>query len=124
MEGGTDVLNDVLLNLNTWLVMFLTGVVIWVIRQVIPVAVEDHKAWKISLTVMPVFLGALIAIIPGLMPVPDNMVQSCAIGIIGGSFATKVYELLREVVSEKMREKLGGRAQRLRNSQAPGPVEE
>ena len=112
-----DVIEGILSNLNTWLVMFIVGIIVWVVRQVLPENMEKSRLWKVLLRVVPVLLGAGIALIPGLQPVADNLVQSAAIGMIGGSFAQTAYGLLREIVGDRMKAKLGSRAERL--SQTP-----
>jgi apolipoprotein N-acyltransferase len=113
-----DVIDGVLSNLNTWLVMFVVGVVIWALRQILPDAIEGTRVWRTILRVLPIVLGAAIALIPGLRPVPENLTQSAAVGLIGGSFATTAYELLREIVGKELKKKLGSRVGR--KSEAPG----
>lgn len=108
-----DVIEGILSNLNTWLVMFIVGIVVWVVRQVLPEEMENARLWKVLLRVVPVLLGAGVALIPGLQPMPENLAQSAAIGMIGGSFAQTAYGLLREIVGERMRAKLGSRSKRL-----------
>jgi len=107
-----DVVDGVLGNLNTWLVMFVVGVLIWALRQILPDAIEGTKVWRTILRVLPIGVGTAIALIPGLRPIPENLTQSAAVGMIGGSFATTAYELLREIVGEKLKAKLGSKARR------------
>jgi apolipoprotein N-acyltransferase len=114
-----DVISGVLQNLNTWLVMLAAGVFVWILRQVLPMVIENSKLWKIVLKVLPLFAGAGLACLPGLRPISDNMMQSAAIGLIGGSFATTVYELLREVLPGKIREMLGSPSSRLPKGSEP-----
>jgi len=99
--------SDVFMNLNTWLVMILAGVLVWVIRQSLPTKINKNKVWRIIVRILPILAGGLIAIIPGLRPIADNLAQSIAIGLIGGSFGTTAYEILRESVPAKIRGKLG-----------------
>ena len=106
-----NVIEAVVYNLNTWLVMLGAGVVVWAIRQVFT-KFEGTKVWRLVLRVLPIGLGALIALIPGLRPMPENLAQSSMIGIIGGSFGTTAYELLRELAPEKIRLALGSKARR------------
>ena len=98
-----NVIEDVLQNLNTWIVVFSTGLFVWMLRQAIPDAIEQSKVWKILLRLIPMFVGIGIAIIPGLRPVPDNIMQSGAIGFIGGSFSQSAYDLLKSTLSDKMK---------------------
>jgi hypothetical protein len=112
MQVNTDVLASVFENLSTWLVMLSTGVIIWAVRQVIPDAIEENQVWRVILRILPLVIGAGIALIPGLQPITGNLVQSAAVGLIGGSFATKFYELARELFGEKIRAILGSKAKR------------
>jgi len=114
-----DVINGVLQNLNTWLVMLAAGVVVWGVRQILPDKIEKAKIWKVLLKVLPLAVGAGLACIPGLRPVPENIVQSAAVGLIGGSFATTAYELLREVVPDKIRGMLGSPSSRSPEASEP-----
>jgi len=113
-----DVVESILSNLNTWLVMFIVGILVSVVREIFPEKMENARLWKVLLRVVPVALGALIALIPGLQPLPESLVQSAAIGMIGGSFAQTAYGFLREIVGERMKAKLGSKAGRL--SAPPG----
>ena len=107
-----DVINEVLANLNTWLVMFLTGLVIWIIRQVTPDVIEEAKWFKLLLKLSPLVIGTGIALIPGLQPMPDNLAQSGAIGLIGGSFASNLYKILRDHVNAKIAAAIGSKSDR------------
>lgn len=109
-----NVIENVFSNLNTYLVLFLAGLAVWIIRQAMPDHVEGTKVWRVVLRILPILLGGLIAIIPGLRPMPENLQQSIAIGLIAGSFATSTYELLRELVSKKLKAALGSRAKRIK----------
>jgi hypothetical protein len=106
-----NIYDTVICNLNTWLVMLGAGVVVWAIRQVFT-RFEGTKVWRVALRVLPIGLGALIALIPGLRPMPENLAQSSMIGIIGGSFGTTAYELLRELAPENIRLALGSKYRR------------
>jgi apolipoprotein N-acyltransferase len=99
--------------------MLVAGVVVWGIRQVLPDAVENSKIWKVVLKVLPLAAGAGLACIPGLRPLPENIVQSAAVGLIGGSFATTAYELLREVLPDKIRGMLGSPSSRSPEASEP-----
>lgn len=107
-----DVLEDVLKNLNTWLVVLIVGVVMWITRQIMPDKIEATKLWSILLRIIPLVLGIAIALIPGLRPVEGNLAQSGAIGFIGGSFAQSVYGLIRSVVNARMKAMIGSRQER------------
>jgi len=104
-----NVIEDVLQNLNTWIVVFSTGLFVWMLRQAIPDAIEQSKTWKILLRLIPMFVGISIAVIPGLRPVPDNVMQSGAIGFIGGSFSQSAYDLLKSTLSNKMKIIIGSK---------------
>lgn len=112
-----DVVESVLSNLNTWLVMFIVGIIVWVTRQILPDKIENSKLWKILLRVVPVAIGAFVALIPGLQPIADNLPQSAAIGAIGGSFSQTGYGFLREIVSKRLKDKLGSKASRTNQSE-------
>lgn len=107
-----DVFEAVVSNLNTWLVVLVVGVVVWAVRQILPAAIEESRLWKVLLRVIPILLGAGVAAIPGLRPVEANIAQSMVIGMIGGSFSQSVYDLLKTLVSERMRKLMGSRAKR------------
>lgn len=117
-----DIINEVFLNLNTWLVMLVTGVVVWAVRQVVSQKIEEHRIWKVLLRIVPVGLGAGIALIPGLRPIADNIAQSAAVGLIGGSFSTTAYDVIRESISSRMRLAIGSKAARVKASVPPAPV--
>lgn len=109
-----NVIENIFGNLNTYLVLFLAGLAVWIIRQAMPDHVEGTKVWRIILRILPIILGGLIAIIPGLRPMPENLQQSVAVGLIAGSFATSTYELLREIVGKRLKAALGSRTKRLK----------
>ena len=108
-----DVFESVISNLNTWLVMLGVGVIVWGVRQVLPASIEETRIWKVLLRVVPLGLGAALALIPGLRPIPENLTQSAAIGLIGGSFSQSAYDFLRELMGSKMKSMMGSRAKRL-----------
>jgi hypothetical protein len=114
-----DVFEIVISNLNTWLVVLGVGVIVWAIRQVLPAKVESGYIWKTLLRIIPMVLGAGLALIPGLRPMEDNMMQSAVIGLIGGSFSQSLYDLLRQLVGTRLKAMMGSRAERL--SVMPGP---
>lgn len=106
------VLETVLQNTNTWLVLLLVGVLTWAVRQVTTPQVEAARWFRLAKRLGPLPLGAALALIPGLQPVAGNLVQSAAVGLIAGSFATSAYEGLREAVGERIAALLGSRAAR------------
>lgn len=108
-----DVFEIVISNLNTWLVVLGVGVIVWAIRQVLPARVEDGHVWKTLLRIIPMALGAGLALIPGLRPMENNMMQSAVIGLIGGSFSQSLYDLLRQLVGTRLKALMGSRAERL-----------
>jgi len=103
---------DTIFNTNTLLMMLVTGVIVWVVRQVLPDTVEGTKVWRTVLRVAPVGIGAAVALIPGLRPIQDSLVQSAAIGLIGGSFAQTVYDVVREGAGSKIKAMMGSRVRR------------
>jgi drug/metabolite transporter (DMT)-like permease len=106
--NGMDIFNA-LFNTNTAIILVLTGTLVWVIRQIIPKKVEEHKVWKVSLRVLPVLIGGGLALIPGIVPVEGNMAQSVSVGLIAGSFSQSSYDLIRELVSGKIKALMGGK---------------
>lgn len=96
---------------NLLLIILATGLVVWIVRQILPDAIEETRLWQVLLKVVPVGIGALVALIPGVRPV-DNLVQSIFLGMIGGSFAQGAYGFLRAVAPEKAKALLGSRSQR------------
>jgi len=97
-------------NLNLWIIMVATGVVVYMIRSFTPDKIEGGKVFRIILTVLPLILGTLIAFIPGLRPFPESFAQSGAVGFIGGAFSSKVYDFVSSLVTDKMKLKLQGRS--------------
>jgi hypothetical protein len=110
-----DVVGTIFDNLNTWLVVLITGVIVWAARQILPYRIERTKLWKKILRVAPILIGAGIAMIPGLRPIEGSLVQSAAVGLIGGSFSQWTYSLARELVGEKMKAAMGSKASRQDN---------
>jgi len=111
---------DAVVNLNTLLILLGTGVAIWIIRLFIPDAVEETKVWKVVLKILPIIIGALIALIPGLKP--TEVIAQCAIiGAISGSLSANVYGVLREAMGEKIKALIGSPQERKRVSEVPEP---
>jgi hypothetical protein len=108
---------EVLSTANIWLISLAVGVIVWGVRQVLSEGVEDHRVWKILLRVGPMALGALLAVIPDLRPVPDSWVASSLWGLLAGSVSQTAYTTLRSIVPDKIRALLGSKAQR--KSRAP-----
>jgi len=102
-------------NLNTWLVLLFTGAFVWAVQQVAPAQWVEAPWWKKIMKVIPLLVGALIALIPHLQPVPDNLVHCAAVGFILGTMAQSAYRLLREFGPQKMKAFLGARAKRVNN---------
>jgi hypothetical protein len=113
MKGVIEVLSTP----NIWLISLAVGVIVWVLRQVLPEEIEDNKVWKILLRVGPLVLGALLAVIPDIRPVPESWVASCLWGLLAGSVSQSAYSTLRSVAPEKIRALLGSKQER--NSRAP-----
>jgi branched-subunit amino acid transport protein len=97
---------DSLVTLNMVLVLLGTGIIIWVIRQVMPDPIEKMKVWRIVLRVLPVGIGAGLALLPGLRPL-DDMVQSSIVGGVAGSLSANTYELTREALGARIKSVLG-----------------
>jgi hypothetical protein len=112
---------DAIINTNTILVLLAVGTIIWMIRQILPNHIENHKVWKVVLRLLPVSLGAGIAMIPQLRPMTD-MVQSCVIGGIAGSLSSSLYGVLREALGDKIKMFLGSKASRKAKSEEPEDV--
>lgn len=100
-------------SLNTWIVCFLTGALIWVIRQFTTEAVETSTWWKKVLRIAPLIIGSLVATIPSLMPVTDSIVQSAAVGFIAGSFSQSAYDAIRDYAPSAIKKLLGARSKRI-----------
>jgi hypothetical protein len=112
MESGFNVLENILGNLNTWLIVLETGLIMWMIRQVMPDSIENSKIWKIFLRLIPMAIGIILSIIPGLRPFPDNVAQSCGIGFIGGSLSQSVYDFFKSLLSDRMRKIISSKGNR------------
>lgn len=112
---------DVLININTVLVLFSVGTLIWILRQILPDHIENHKVWKVVLRLLPVSLGVGIAMIPQLRPMAD-MVQSAVIGGIAGSLSSSLYGVLREALGDKIKLLLGSKASRKSKVEVPEDV--
>lgn len=104
-----DLFEQLFENLNLWIIMLITGIVVYVIRLLTPDKIEGSKWFRIMLTLLPLVLGTAIALIPGLQPIPDKMMQSGAVGFIGGAFSSKVYDFVSSLLSNRMKLKLQGR---------------
>lgn len=104
-----DLFEQVFENLNLWIVMLVTGVITYIVRFLIPDKIEGSKWFRVVLTILPLILGTAIAFIPGLRPFPESLVQSGAIGFIGGAFSSKVYDFISSLVNDKIKLKLQGR---------------
>lgn len=103
-----NLIESIFANLNLWLVMLAAGVAVYVIRLLTPDKVEEKQWFRFLVTILPLVLGAGLAMIPGLRPF-DSLAQCAAGGVIGGSFASKVYEMFAKIMSKKIRHKLQGR---------------
>lgn len=106
---------EAIVNLNTVLILLGTGVLVWIIRQIMPNKIEETQVWRVILRILPVFIGAGLALIPGIRPL-DNLAQSAIVGAVAGSLSASTYEVLRELMGEKIRMLMGSPQQRKRNS--------
>lgn len=97
---------DEILSTNTVLILLAVGTIIWVVRQIIPEKVENHKVWKAMLPIIPIAIGITISIIPQLRPM-DTLSQSIVLGGVAGSLSSTVYDFARESLGERMRAILG-----------------
>lgn len=104
-----DLFEKLFQNMNLWIVMLVTGVVVYVIRLVTPDKIEGSKWFRTVLTLLPLVMGTAIALIPGLRPIPESAMQSGAVGFIGGAFSSKVYDFVSSLVTDKIKLKLQGR---------------
>lgn len=121
MEGDVSITTDIidaLVNLNTVLILFGTGLLIWVVRQIMPDPIEKMKVWRVVLRVLPVLIGAGIALIPGIRPL-DHLVQSAIVGGVAGSLSSTTYELAREAFGNRVKAMLGSPQNRKRMSSVP-----
>lgn len=109
---------DVIVNTNTVLIMLGVGTLIWLIRQVLPDRIENHKVWKIVLRIAPVALGVGFAMIPALRPM-EEVAQSAVVGGVAGSLSASTYGIARELFGNKIKLLLGARATRKRLSTPP-----
>lgn len=108
-----DIFEEIFQNINTWLVVLATGAIVWIFRQAVPEKVNDSKGWRLLVRAAPILVGAALAAIPGLRPLPV-VSQSVMVGIIGGSFSTVIYEIAREAIPTRFRNMLGSRSRRLK----------
>lgn len=110
---------DSLVNLNTVLLLLASGLIVWIVRQIIPDRIEKMKVWRIVLRILPVALGAGLACVPQLRPM-SSLPQSLVIGGVAGSFSSTLYEVVREALGEKIKAVLGSPQSRRRSSIVPG----
>ena len=92
------VLSEVLENLNTWIVVLATGVIVYTIRTILPKKITSRHSFGVAIRIIPLFIGAGLALIPGLRPFPQDLVESGAIGFISGSMASQVYSIIRRIM--------------------------
>lgn len=97
---------DAIINLNTVLVLLAAGVAVWIVRQIMPDRIEKTKVWRVVLRILPVGVGAALALIPGLRPM-DTLMQSAVVGGVAGSLSSSTYELARELLGKKVKSMLG-----------------
>jgi len=113
---------EAIVNLNTVLVLLGTGVLIWVIRQIMPDKIEQTKVWRVVLRVLPVFIGGSLALIPGIRPL-DNLTQSAIVGAVAGSLSANTYEFVRELVGKRIKGLMGSPQTRKGTSIPPAAPE-
>ncbi len=107
-----EAVEQILANINTWLVCLCTGALLWGLRQVTPEKLEKKAWWKKIMKSAPLLVGALLALIPGLRPAPESLIHSAAVGFLMGSISQSTYDLIREYGPKKLRVLLGARAKR------------
>ena len=112
---------EAIVNLNTILILLGTGVLTWMIRQVVPDHIEGTRFWKVGLRILPVSLGMILSIIPGISPM-ELLPQSLIVGAVAGSLSSSTYGILRSVLSERMKEKLGSPQERERSRSSIPPA--
>ena len=93
------------LSTNSILILFATGLIVWMIRQVIPDHVEQSKIWRLLVRVMPPLIGAGLSFIPGLVPM-DKVSQSLIVGAICGALSSNVYEVSKEALGQRIKSML------------------
>lgn len=104
-----DLIESIFMNLNLWLVVLAAGVLVFIVRKVTPDDIEEMSWFRLMVTILPLVLGACLAMIPGLRPF-DELAQCAAAGVIGGSFASKAYDAFAKVVGKRFRHKFQGRS--------------
>jgi len=109
---------EAIVNVNTVLILLGTGLIIWIIRQAVPDEIEAKKVWRIILRFLPIAVGAGLALIPGIKPM-ENISQSVIIGAVTGSLSSSTYEIVRELMGEKIKVLMGSPQQRKRQSIVP-----
>jgi hypothetical protein len=103
---------DLLIKLS--LITLSVGVAIWALRRILPAKVEKARAWKVALVLLPLVLGILIAIIPGIRPF-ESIAMSAASGFIAGSLSSQIYRVVRKLVPGKIKALMGSAATRGEN---------
>jgi len=109
---------DAIVNINTVLILLAAGLMTWIVRQIVPDPVENTKIWRIALRLFPIFFGGAVSLIPGLRPM-ENTAQCVVIGAVSGSLAMSTYEIVREIMGQKIRAIMGSPQARKRSSQPP-----
>lgn len=108
-----ETVEQIFTSLNTWLLCLLTGALLWVVQQVIPATLSEKAWWKNLMKVAPLLVGAMLALIPDLRPVPGSLVQSATVGFLMGSIAQSTYDVIRGYGPDRLRAILGARSKRI-----------
>jgi hypothetical protein len=102
---------DAIVNLNTVLIVLGTGLLVWIVRQILPDPIEEAKLWKTLLRVLPIGIGMGLAMIPGLKPA-EVVAHNLIIGGVAGSLAANLYGLMMKILGERVKAFLGSAASR------------
>ena len=101
---GLDVKNAIYIILGT-------GMLIWLLRRVLPQRIEEMRIWEIILEILPVVIAACLALIPALAP-ESSWEASVVIGGVGGSVSGISYRVVRKIVPDNISKFLGSRKSR------------
>ena len=112
---------EAIVNINTVLILLGSGLITWMIRQIVPDNVEETRYWSIGLRLLPVLLGMFLSVIPGMSPM-DLLPQSLIVGAVAGSLSSSTYGVLRSALSARLREKLGSPQERKKNRSSIPPA--
>jgi len=88
---------EILLSVNFLLLAAGAGVILEILRKVLPDKIEKHKVFKIILPLLPFILATAGSFIPGLSPA-ENLAQSVVFGLLAGALAGSVYPAVKRFI--------------------------